>query len=92
MHIAGPGDHQDASGARISRALTDAGLNYDKLLAKADFLEQSGMLAINQLLEARQDFTRGVCRQTISPPTERGSPLPAKFRARRIFPWWASMT
>lgn len=60
VHIAGPEDHVDAAerARGYRQAITDAGLNYDEnLLARADFLEQSGMLAINQLLESRQDFT-----------------------------------
>jgi LacI family transcriptional regulator len=59
-YISGPEDHPDARerlrGYR--QALDDAGLALDEgLVARADFLESGGVLAINQLLEARKDFT-----------------------------------
>jgi LacI family transcriptional regulator len=60
VHIAGPQDHVDSverlNGYR--QALEDAGLPFDpRLVVYADFLEPSGVLAINELLEARQSFT-----------------------------------
>ena len=59
-HIAGPQDHADSverlKGYR--KALEEAGIAFDaKLVCYADFHEPSGVLAINQLLEARQSFT-----------------------------------
>ena len=59
-HIAGPQDHADSverlRGYR--RALEEAGVAFEpKLVAYADFHEPSGVLAINQLLEARQSFS-----------------------------------
>jgi LacI family transcriptional regulator len=59
-HIAGPQDHLDSverlKGYR--KALEEAGVAFDpKLVVYADFHEPSGVLAINQLIEARQSFT-----------------------------------
>jgi LacI family transcriptional regulator len=59
-HIAGPQDHADSverlKGYR--KALEEAGVAFDpKLVAYADFHEPSGVLAINQLLEARLSFS-----------------------------------
>lgn len=59
-HIAGPQDHADSverlRGYR--QALEQAGIPYDKkLVVYADFHEPSGVLAINQLFEARQSFS-----------------------------------
>ena len=59
-HIAGPQDHVDSverlKGYRS--ALEEAGIKFDaKLVVYADFHEPSGVLAINQLIEARQSFT-----------------------------------
>jgi LacI family transcriptional regulator len=59
-HIAGPQDHADSverlKGYR--KALEDAGIAFDaKLVVYADFHEPSGVLAINQLIEARQSFS-----------------------------------
>jgi len=59
-HIAGPQDHVDSverlRGYR--KALEEAGLAFDPaLVAYADFHEPGGVLAIQQLLEARQSFT-----------------------------------
>lgn len=59
-HIAGPQDHADSverlKGYR--KAIEDAGIPFDpKLVVYADFHEPSGVLAINQLLEARQSFS-----------------------------------
>ena len=59
-HIAGPQDHADSverlRGYR--HALEQAGIGFDKkLVVYADFHEPSGVLAINQLFEARQSFT-----------------------------------
>lgn len=59
-HIAGPQDHMDSvervQGYRL--ALEAAGLPFEpRLIAYADFNESSGLLAINQLLEARQSFS-----------------------------------
>jgi LacI family transcriptional regulator len=58
--IAGPADHMDAAerlrGYR--QALEDAGLPFSpELVVLSNFQETGGMLAINQLLEARADFT-----------------------------------
>jgi LacI family transcriptional regulator len=58
--IAGPADHPDAT-ARLrgyQQALADAGIAcVPELILHADFLESGGMLAINQLLESRENFT-----------------------------------
>ncbi|HJV60107.1 MAG TPA: substrate-binding domain-containing protein [Albitalea sp.] len=59
-HIAGPQDHADSverlKGYR--KALEEAGIAFDpKLVAYADFHEPSGVLAINQLMEARLSFS-----------------------------------
>ena len=59
-HIAGPQDHVDSverlKGYRT--ALEEARIKFDpKLVVYADFHEPSGVLAINQLIEARQTFT-----------------------------------
>ncbi|HUG23446.1 LacI family DNA-binding transcriptional regulator [Piscinibacter sp.] len=59
-HIAGPQDHAD-SVERVKgyrKALDEAGVAFDaRLVAYADFHEPSGVLAINQLIDARQQFT-----------------------------------
>jgi LacI family transcriptional regulator len=59
-HIAGPQDHADSverlKGYR--KALEEGGIGFDpKLVVYADFHEPSGVLAINQLLDAKQSFT-----------------------------------
>lgn len=59
-HIAGPEDHADSlerlNGYR--QALEDAGIEPDpRLVVHADFHEQSGVVAMNQLLEAHQPFS-----------------------------------
>ena len=58
--IAGPADHPDAM-ERLrgyQQAMDDAGLIRDPgLVAQADFHESGGVLAINQLMESRQNFT-----------------------------------
>lgn len=59
-HIAGPQDHADSmerlSGYR--KALEDAGIEADEqLVAHADFHEQSGVLAMNRLLEVHRPFS-----------------------------------
>lgn len=58
--ISGPDDHPDAI-ARLRgyrQAHADAGLAViPELVVPADFLETGGMLAIQQLLETRQNFT-----------------------------------
>lgn len=59
-HIAGPQDYADSverlKGYR--KALEEADVPFDqKLVVYADFHEPSGVLAINQLLDARQSFS-----------------------------------
>jgi LacI family transcriptional regulator len=59
-HIAGPQDHADSmerlNGYR--KALADAGIEFeDRLVVHADFHEQSGVFAMNRLLEAHQPFS-----------------------------------
>jgi LacI family transcriptional regulator len=59
-HIAGPEANVDAQErlAGYRRALTEAGLPVDeRLVAIGDFHEASGLLALNQLLESRLNFT-----------------------------------
>lgn len=58
--ISGPDDHPDAIErlAGYRQAHSDAGLEViEELVVPADFLETGGMLAIQQLLESRQNFT-----------------------------------
>ncbi len=58
-HITGPADHQDAK-SRLSgyqRALQEAGIDFlPELVAQGDFMENGGLLAMNQLLDS-QKFT-----------------------------------
>jgi LacI family transcriptional regulator len=58
-HITGPADHQDAKD-RLSgyqRALQEAGIDFlPELVARGDFMENGGLLAMNQLLDS-QKFT-----------------------------------
>ncbi len=59
-HISGPESNVDAQArlAGYQRALTEAGLPVDeRLIAAGDFHEASGLLALNQLLETRLNFT-----------------------------------
>lgn len=59
-HIAGPGDHTDATERRAGyeRALREAGLPVlPELVAQGDFLESGGLLAMNRLLDSGQPFT-----------------------------------
>lgn len=59
-HIAGPETNVDAQErlAGYRRALTEAGLPVDeRLIAIGSFDEASGLLALNQLLETRLNFT-----------------------------------
>lgn len=58
--IAGPADHHDALQRLLGYqdALREAGIEYrEALVARADFEEATGMLAIQQLIESRQPFT-----------------------------------
>lgn len=58
--ITGPHDHPDAT-ERLrgyQQALLDAGVALaPELVVQADFMESGGMLAIDQLLESRENFT-----------------------------------
>jgi len=59
-HITGDPAHADAAerehGYRL--ALQDAGIPFEpELVVPGNFLEASGLMALNQLVEARQDFT-----------------------------------
>ncbi|MDY7230356.1 LacI family DNA-binding transcriptional regulator [Hyalangium rubrum] len=59
-HIGGPEDNVDAQErlAGFRRALAEANLPMeDRLLAVGDFHEASGLLALNQLLDTRLNFT-----------------------------------
>jgi LacI family transcriptional regulator len=58
-HIAGPVDNQDAHNRQLGyqRALQEAGMAFrPELLAQGDFLEEGGVVAMNQLLD-HQQFT-----------------------------------
>ncbi|WP_047194340.1 LacI family DNA-binding transcriptional regulator [Caldimonas brevitalea] len=58
--ISGPQDHHDAQQRLVGYqdALREAGIVFrESLVAKADFHEATGMLAIHQLLESRASFT-----------------------------------
>jgi LacI family transcriptional regulator len=58
--ISGPDEHIDAADRLhgYRKALEDAGLSFaPELVVPSNFQETGGMLAINQLLEARVDFT-----------------------------------
>lgn len=59
-YISGPKDHPDSQERTrgYRQAMQDASLKVDAgLIAQADFHESGGVLAINQLIESRKDFT-----------------------------------